>query len=215
MIEKDTSMTVKEATEFLGLHENTIRNYIENGKLRAEKVGKSYRINRSDVFEIYTAKRKVDRSSEAIISIQRVMQDIDRILISKYNILFSTMKNLIKKREEYDAKLSEEITKIDKREHNITTVEERKKYANLDLNQKMKLIEKYDKDILDLLLESRKDIESFYNTFDMLENLGQFYKYIDHNKSTLDKEIERHRKILNKQEINDKPIKISIYDLFT
>lgn len=208
-------MSIKEVSNFLEVHENTVRNWIKEGRLRAEKNEKSYKINRSDVFKIYMAKSKVDRSKENLISTQHVKEEINIILNRKCRILFSMMEKILNQQEEYMSKLEEDIKRIEERNNNLTlkTHDERKEIANSELREKIKLMNKYDNDILEILLDFRKDIESFYNTVDLMKNLNQFYKYIESNKSTLDEELDHQRKILNKIETNYDP-KISIKDLF-
>lgn len=209
------TISVKEASDFLGLHSNTIYTYIDTGMVRAKKYGKSYKINRSDVFKIYMAKSKVDRSKENLISTQHVKEEINIILNRKCRILFSMMKEIVNQQEEYIFKLEEDIKRIEERNNDLTskTPDERKEIANSELREKIELMNKYDSDILEILLDFRKDIESFYSTVDLMKNLNQFYKYIESNKSTLDEELEHHRKILNKIETNY-DFKISIQDLF-
>lgn len=215
MDNQEYTMSIKEVSNFLEVHENTVRNWIKEGRLRAEKHEKSYKINRSDVFEIYMAKSKVDRSKENLISTQHVKEEINIILNRKCRILFSMMKEIVNQQEEYIFKLEEDIKRIEERNNDLTskTPDERKEIANSELREKIELMNKYDNDILEILLDFRKDIESFYSTVDLMKNLNQFYKYIESNKSTLDEELEHHRKILNKIETNY-DFKISIQDLF-
>lgn len=200
MDNQEYTMSIKEASNFLEVHENTVRNWIKEGRLRAEKHEKSYKINRSDVFEIYMAKSKVDRSKENLISTQHVKEEINIILNRKCRILFSMMEEIVNQQKEYIFKLEEDIKRIEERNNDLTskTPDERKEIANSELREKIELMNKYDNDILEILLDFRKDIESFYSTVDLMKNLNQFYKYIESNKSTLNEELEHHRKILNK-----------------
>src|ERR1700756_208573 len=41
--------TIEQVAERLGLHVKTVRNYVRDGKLKATRVGKSYRIARADL----------------------------------------------------------------------------------------------------------------------------------------------------------------------
>ncbi|MCY0930410.1 helix-turn-helix domain-containing protein [Streptomyces sp. H27-H1] len=46
--------TVGEVAELLGLHVRTVRNYVRDGRLKAVRIGKQYRISRAD-FEALTS----------------------------------------------------------------------------------------------------------------------------------------------------------------
>ena len=43
---------------------------------------------------------------------------------------------------------------------------------------------------LDILIRARKEIESFYRTVDVIENLSQLYKYKESKRKTLDEELK-------------------------
>lgn len=197
MDNQEYMMSIKEVSNFLEVHENTVRNWIKEGRLRAEKHKKSYKINRTDVFEIYMAKSKVDRSKENLISTQRVKEEINIILNRKCRYIFLMMEEIVNQKEEYTSKLEEDLKQIEERNDDLTP-DERKENANLELIEKIELMNKYDNDILEILLDFRKDIESFYSTFDLMKNLNQFYKYIESNKRTLDEELEKDRRLLHR-----------------
>lgn len=197
MDNQEYMMSIKEVSNFLEVHENTVRNWIKEGRLRAEKHKKSYKINRTDVFEIYMAKSKVDRSKENLISTQRVKEEINIILNRKCRYIFLMMEEIVNQKEEYTSKLEEDLKQIEERNDDLTP-DERKENANLELIEKIELMNKYDNDILEILLDFRKDIESFYSTFDLMKDLNQFYKYIESNKRTLDEELEKDRRLLHR-----------------
>lgn len=46
--------TIKETAELLKLHENTIRNFILRGTLKAERVGRSIRIQKANIDALLT-----------------------------------------------------------------------------------------------------------------------------------------------------------------
>lgn len=50
--------TVKQLSEILGLHLQTIRGYIKKGKLKAFRLGKGYRVAKEDLEE-FLGKRRV------------------------------------------------------------------------------------------------------------------------------------------------------------
>lgn len=47
-------LTIKETAELLKLHENTIRNFILRGTLKAERIGRSIRIQKANVDALLT-----------------------------------------------------------------------------------------------------------------------------------------------------------------
>ena len=50
---KDTRVTIKEAASELGLHPNTIRNYIREGRISITRLGpRLIRIDRSELYKI-------------------------------------------------------------------------------------------------------------------------------------------------------------------
>lgn len=59
---KDELYSVGEVAERLGLHVRTVRNYVRDGRLRAVRIGKQYRISRED-FEALTGRSSADAAS--------------------------------------------------------------------------------------------------------------------------------------------------------
>jgi excisionase family DNA binding protein len=50
---KDTMVTIKEAASELGLHPNTIRNYIKEGRINSTRLGpRLIRIDRSELYKV-------------------------------------------------------------------------------------------------------------------------------------------------------------------
>ncbi len=48
-------LTIREAAELLNVHENTIRNLITRGELKAERIGKSIiRLRQTDIEALFT-----------------------------------------------------------------------------------------------------------------------------------------------------------------
>lgn len=45
----ETFYTVQEAADLLKVHYQTVRNWIRNGEIRAVKIGRSYRIPKSQI----------------------------------------------------------------------------------------------------------------------------------------------------------------------
>jgi len=45
----DEFLSVEQVAQQLGLHVRTVRNYVRDGRLRAVRIGKQYRISRSDL----------------------------------------------------------------------------------------------------------------------------------------------------------------------
>ena len=70
MSKKDLRMTVKESADFLGVHTNTIYDWIREGRLKADKEGKSYKIDHMSVHELAMAKSTVDKEKQLLISIE-------------------------------------------------------------------------------------------------------------------------------------------------
>ncbi len=49
IIEGERIYTLAEAAEALGVHYNTVKNWIKNGTLKANKMGRSYRITGTEL----------------------------------------------------------------------------------------------------------------------------------------------------------------------
>jgi len=62
----DNWLTIKDITARLKLHPNTIARYIQEGKLRGVKVGKSYRVRESDLFT-FTGEHKDDGLARVVV----------------------------------------------------------------------------------------------------------------------------------------------------
>src|SRR4051812_32393640 len=52
--------TVEQAAEHLDLHVKTVRRFIHEGKIKAKRIGKEYRITRADLEEFGGAAPKID-----------------------------------------------------------------------------------------------------------------------------------------------------------
>ena len=48
----DELYSVEQVAERLGLHVRTVRNYVRDGRLKAVRIGKQYRISRADLEEL-------------------------------------------------------------------------------------------------------------------------------------------------------------------
>lgn len=64
-----TLYSVDQVAEQLGLHVRTVRNYIREGRLKANRIGKQYRIGREDL-EAFTG-RPVEPAARETVSRQR------------------------------------------------------------------------------------------------------------------------------------------------
>lgn len=56
-LETTTAYTVKEAAEMLGKSAGTIRQYIRDGKLKAQKVGNTYYVTDDTLTELITGEK--------------------------------------------------------------------------------------------------------------------------------------------------------------
>lgn len=63
--------SVGEVAERLGLHVRTVRNYVRDGRLKAVRIGKQYRISRAD-FEALTSLPEAGDAGEPAVGIPRV-----------------------------------------------------------------------------------------------------------------------------------------------
>ncbi len=60
-LETTVAYTVKEVAEKLGKTDTTVRNYIKSGKLRAQKVGRSFYITDRDLTVMLTGEKPETR----------------------------------------------------------------------------------------------------------------------------------------------------------
>ncbi|MFD3519195.1 helix-turn-helix domain-containing protein [Streptomyces sp. NPDC058653] len=65
--------SVGEVAERLGLHVRTVRNYVRDGRLKAVRIGKQYRISRAD-FEALTSLPEAEEPSDASPSRARYVE---------------------------------------------------------------------------------------------------------------------------------------------
>lgn len=179
-MKRDNRLSVKQAADFIGVHTNTIYDWIKEGKLRADKEGKSYKINHMDALDIYTSKTRVDEDKEAIISTQIVKKEAKAVLHTKGNRLLSNMERWINKVIECNEEYSKKMYEISTNEADIV----KRSSAHLEL------FEKLEDDKLEILLKARKEIEDFYAMYDFIEKLNQMYRYKEEQRNTLDEEIE-------------------------
>ena len=75
--------TVEQAAEVLDLHVKTIRRYIHEGKLRAKRIGKEYRITRADLEEFTGSALPATQPAGAVAKTRQVIAssivDVDAI----------------------------------------------------------------------------------------------------------------------------------------
>lgn len=64
-------LTIKEITTRLKLHPNTVARYIQEGKLRGVKVGKSYRVRERDLAEFVGERRNASESHVLVVANQK------------------------------------------------------------------------------------------------------------------------------------------------
>ncbi len=169
-MEKDNRMTVKQAADFLEVHTNTIYEWIKEGKLRADKEGKSYKINHMDVFHVYTSKTKVDDFKSVVIGIQKTKEEVNKVLHIKCYRLLRKMDKWVKQAANYSREYVEGISELNNDEY----IES---YNDMQNNK------------LEILLNARADIESFYRTVDLISSLEELYKYKEQHRTTLDEEL--------------------------
>src|SRR5204863_2191179 len=66
--------SVEQVAAKLGLHVRTVRNYVRDGRLKAVRIGKQYRISRTDLAELTggevapTARESADRQRQVEVS---------------------------------------------------------------------------------------------------------------------------------------------------
>lgn len=64
MTNSDMLLTIKEAAEYLKVHWQTVRNYIKQKKLDANKIGKNIRISESDLLDFINKREKKKKKFE-------------------------------------------------------------------------------------------------------------------------------------------------------
>src|SRR3712207_6762818 len=62
----DTWLTIKDITQRLKLHPNTVARYVQEGKLRGVKVGKGYRVRESDLLA-FIGEQKDDGQARVLV----------------------------------------------------------------------------------------------------------------------------------------------------
>ncbi len=67
----DTWLTTKEITARLKLHPNTVTRYIQEGKLKGVKLGKSYRVRESDLAEFVGEQRDEGKARVLVVANQK------------------------------------------------------------------------------------------------------------------------------------------------
>lgn len=65
-----TTFTLAEAAELLSCHTETLRRAIKDGMLRAARLGREYRISRSDLQEFWTTRGGGELFGEAPVPLQ-------------------------------------------------------------------------------------------------------------------------------------------------
>lgn len=183
----DNRMSVKDSANFIGVHTNTIYEWIKEGKLRADKEGKNYKINHMDVLDIYSSKSRVTKDKDTLVSIQNVKEETLEILNTKCFSLIKDMEFLIEKVTNLNEKYFKDLNQFNEREKDII------KQSDYHFKSKSKL----DRDILNLILDLREKIESFYDLSDFMKTLDKMYKYKNNTKKTVNEELELTKALKN------------------
>lgn len=184
---QDNRMSVKDSADFIGVHTNTIYEWIREGKLRADKEGKNYKINHMDVLDIYSSKSRVTKEKDTLLSIQNVKEEADELLKSKQHFLLKDIESLLIKASKLKEVYFNSLKTFNEKEDDIIKQSE----GYFEANSKL------DKDVLNLILGLRDTVEGFYELNDFIEMLNKMYKYKTATKRTLNEEIEINKALLN------------------
>jgi excisionase family DNA binding protein len=66
----DPYLTVQDIVRELGVSELTVRTWIKDGRLRAIKAGRAYRVRRSDLDKMTGARSDEDQGAAGIVSLE-------------------------------------------------------------------------------------------------------------------------------------------------
>ena len=95
-IENETYLDVNELATYLGLTETTIRNYIHNGKIQGQKIGKSWYAKESAIKAFFTPTTvKEEYSQNKVIVIAPLQHQLDSIQPSDTREAIKLMMQLI------------------------------------------------------------------------------------------------------------------------
>ncbi|MGL5714120.1 MAG: helix-turn-helix domain-containing protein [Paraclostridium sp.] len=181
---KDNRLSVKEAADFIGVHTNTIYDWINDGRLIADKEGKSYKINHMSVVDMYSARSIVDGDKQVIVGINKVKESVLSDLRFSAGRTFQQMRNAIDKFEEFykdhnDVLISDtiEFSRVLKEEpHNLAETAKR----NMD-----SLYKPYDIQH-DLILNLKDEIDKHMELYNFMLSLDNFQRQKKSNESTVD-----------------------------
>ncbi len=114
---RDNLLSTKEAAEILGVHWQTVRNYIERGELKSHKIGKLVKIQKIDLDNFVQSSKEVTHKIEielryqvkSIKHIQKILLDIDATLVQQTHIIDHwfipiNIKNMAEEIEWFDKK---------------------------------------------------------------------------------------------------------------
>lgn len=189
MSKEDLRMTVKESADFLGVHTNTIYDWIKEGRLKADKVGKSYKIDHMSVHELAMAKSTVDKEKQVLIGIELVRKEYEETLDTQGFKILHKMESIVSEYLEFTEELNKES--FNEKEENSDNIDDiiasSEKFFQKEELRKKKLI--------DLLLGAREEIEFFYENYDVMKNLRDFYSFKENRRNTIDETLEINKAI--------------------
>lgn len=187
MSKKDLRMTVKESADFLGVHTNTIYDWIREGRLKADKEGKSYKIDHMSVHELAMAKSTVDKEKQLLISIELVRKEYEELLDNQGFRIIHKMESIV---NEF-LKFEEELLISHKEQYELDNTDDILASSE-DFFRKMEL---RNKKLMDLLLGAREEIEFFYENYDVINNLRDFYSFKESKRNSIDETLEINKAI--------------------
>jgi excisionase family DNA binding protein len=81
--------SVEQVAELLGLHVRTVRNYVRDGRLKAVRIGKQYRIAAADLEELLGRPVEPARSARSAAAVSSVVDvdDVDRAMADRLSTL--------------------------------------------------------------------------------------------------------------------------------
>ena len=187
MSKNDLRMTVKESADFLGVNTNTIYDWIREGRLKADKEGKSYKIDHMSVHELAMAKSTVDKEKQLLISIELVRKEYEELLDNQGFRIIHKMESIV---NEF-LKFEEELLISHKEQYELDNTDDIFASSE-DFFRKMEL---RNKKLMDLLLGAREEIEFFYENYDVINNLRDFYSFKESKRNSIDETLEINKAI--------------------
>lgn len=185
----ENRFTVKRASEFIGVSQNTIYNMIEDGRLRATMINGNHMINDEDVLLTRSTKEMSDENKNVLKNSEATIKKAKEELKFKASRVFSEIGDEIDKFNTFmETKYVEEM--IQAQELFDETLEN-KPQDMLEIHDKLCELQEKPREMKgEIIINLKKIIDDYYEKYMFIKQLEEFHRYVKNSNKSFNDELE-------------------------